>query len=255
MLASARIRAMLALIFFDTDLDLPQHLLVDLADRCAERSHRGRGIEVEHVEKILMFEIAARLQTAAGHEGVGDADGGGVSESGSDVELIIRFEIGIRNDVKHIPLMFRPVFAGEPRRDLLQLLRQAARSGNAIGTFQSGTDRLPVLVPVLPQIDRTGIGPRAGIRHIKDIFQARRHTAGVDQGDALGIPPHITAHRMVPKIIRCAGRRVGALGEDQKLLIVGVFVEPRGCVQKREPALEAARYLHRRALGHKGVFL
>lgn len=246
---------MLALIFFDARLDLPQYLLIDLADRRAERSHRARGIEVEHVEKILVPEVVARLQTAAGHEGVGDADGRGVSESGSDVELIIRFEVGIRNDVEYVPLMLRPVFSGEPRRDLLQLVRQAARGGNIISAFQSGPDRLPMLVPVLPQIDRAGIGSRAGIRHVKDVFQARRHAAGVDEGDALGIPPHIAAHRVVPELILRAGRRVGSLGEDQELLIVGVFVEPRGGVQKRKPALEAARYLRRRALGHEGVFL
>ena len=36
-----------------------------------------------------MLKVIARLQSAAGHEGVGDADGSGVSELHSDIEIII----------------------------------------------------------------------------------------------------------------------------------------------------------------------
>ena len=80
---------MLTFIVLDGDADLPQHLLVDLADCCSQRPNRGRGIEIENWHEILMLEILVCIQSAAGHEGVGDADGSGVSELHSDIEIII----------------------------------------------------------------------------------------------------------------------------------------------------------------------
>ena len=80
---------MSALIISYSDFYLPQHLLIDLADCRTEGRDRNRGIEVENREEILMLKVIVRLQSAAGHEGVGDADGSGVSELHSDIEIII----------------------------------------------------------------------------------------------------------------------------------------------------------------------
>ncbi|MEE0708395.1 MAG: hypothetical protein UCO57_06415, partial [Gemmiger sp.] len=68
---------LLALIVLDGDADLPQNLLVDLADRCAQRPNRGRGIEIENRHEVLMLEILFRIQPTARHQGIGDTDGGG----------------------------------------------------------------------------------------------------------------------------------------------------------------------------------
>ena len=59
----------------DGDTDLPQHLLVDLADRRSQRPNRGRGIEIENRHEVLMLEILVCIQPTAGHQGVGDRGG------------------------------------------------------------------------------------------------------------------------------------------------------------------------------------
>ena len=73
----------------DDDADLPQHLLVDLADRRSQRPNRGRGIEIENRHEVLMLEILLRIQPTAGHQGIGDADGGGGLKLDFDVEIIV----------------------------------------------------------------------------------------------------------------------------------------------------------------------
>ena len=60
---------MLALIVLDGNADLPQHLLVHLADCRSQRPHGGRGVEIENRHKIFMAEILLRFQPAAGHQG------------------------------------------------------------------------------------------------------------------------------------------------------------------------------------------
>ena len=79
----------LALGISDGNADLPQHLLIDLADRRSQRTDGGRGVEVENRHKVLMGKIAFRLQSAAGHQGVGNADGGGCLKLSFDVKFII----------------------------------------------------------------------------------------------------------------------------------------------------------------------
>ena len=85
----APFRELFALIVSDGDADLPQHLLVDLADCRSQRPNGGRGVEVENRHEIFVAEILFRLQPAAGHEGVGDADGSGGLKLHFDVKFII----------------------------------------------------------------------------------------------------------------------------------------------------------------------
>ena len=85
----APFRELFALIISDGNADLPQHLLVYLAHRRSQRPHRGRGVEVENRHKVLVGKIAFRLQSAAGHQGVGNADGSGCLKLYFDVKFII----------------------------------------------------------------------------------------------------------------------------------------------------------------------
>ena len=73
----------------DGNADLPQHLLIDLADRRSQRPDSGRSVEVEHRHEVLMAEILFRLQSAAGHQGVGDTDDSGSLKLHLDVKFII----------------------------------------------------------------------------------------------------------------------------------------------------------------------
>ena len=78
-----------ALCISDGDADLPQHLLVNLADRCSKRPDGRRGIEIKDCHEIFVVEVAFRLQSAAGHQSVSDADGGGCLKLYFDVKFII----------------------------------------------------------------------------------------------------------------------------------------------------------------------
>ena len=104
---------MLALIFSDGRFDLPEHLLIDLTDGGSESRHRLWGAEIKDAQEVFMLEIILRVKTAASHEGVGDADRGGVSEHHLDVVIIIFLQKGILNDVENIPAVILPVFRGK----------------------------------------------------------------------------------------------------------------------------------------------
>ena len=67
---------MLTFVILNGNADLPQHLLVDLADRRPQHSNGGRGIEIKNRHEVLMLEIVFRIQPTAGHQGVDDTDGG-----------------------------------------------------------------------------------------------------------------------------------------------------------------------------------
>jgi len=90
-MCGAPFREMFAFVIFNGDFDLPQHLLVSFADRRAEGGDGIGRIKIKDAQKVLMLKVFVGFQPAAGHEGIGDADCGGVSELYSDVELIIFF--------------------------------------------------------------------------------------------------------------------------------------------------------------------
>ena len=94
----------------DGDTDLPQHLLVDLADRRAQRPNRGRGIEIENRHEVLMLEILVCIQPTAGHQGIGDTDGGGGLKLDFDVVIIVLRQERTVNDIAEVPLMLVPIF-------------------------------------------------------------------------------------------------------------------------------------------------
>ena len=75
----------------DGNADLPQHLLIDLADRRSQCADGRRGVEIKDRHEIFVVEVAFRLQSTAGHQCVSDADGGGCLKLYFDVKFIIFF--------------------------------------------------------------------------------------------------------------------------------------------------------------------
>ena len=124
----APFREFLALVILDGDFDLPQHLSVDPAHRRAQLSSGFRGVEIEDAQEILMLEAVVRFKPAAGHERVGDADGGGALEGRSYVELIIPVKKGIVNDGEDIPLIVPPVFGALKGRSYVKFIISVKRN-------------------------------------------------------------------------------------------------------------------------------
>ena len=188
---------MLALIVLDGNADLPQHLLVHLADCRSQRPHRGRGVEIENRHEIFMAEILLRFQPAAGHQGVGDADGGSGFELDFDVEIIVLLQERTVNDVAEVLLMLVPILAGQLSGHIGELLGEIVTS-HAIVALQHGRHRPLVLFLQLPKPGGAGVGPGAGVRNIEHIAQPGPVAGLVHQGDALGTAPHIPAHFFIP---------------------------------------------------------
>ncbi len=170
-----------------------------------------------------MLKVVFRLQAAAGHEGVCDADGGGVSELRSDVELIILLQKTAVNDVEDVLPVFVPVFRRKLGGDLLKLFGQFT-AGNVKPLCQRRRYRVLIFLLVLPQLG-PGVLPAAGVGHIEHIAQKGPAAAVVDDGDARGPPTHIPAHPLIPEIIFRAGGGVGPLGVNQELLGVRIFLK------------------------------
>ena len=186
-----------ALCISDGNADLPQHLLVDLADCCSQRPNCGRGVEVKDRHKVLVLEVAFRLQTAAGHQGVGNTDGGHRFELDCDVEIIVLLQERTVNDVAKVLLMLVPILTRQLSGHIGKLLGKII-TGNAVVALQHGRHRPDVLFLQLPQPGGSRMFTGPGVRNIEHIAQPGPVAGIVHQGDTLGATAHIPAHFFVP---------------------------------------------------------
>ena len=248
----APFRELFALIILDGDADLPQHLLVHLTDRRSQRPNRGRGIEIENRHEVLMLEILFRIQPAAGHQGVGDTDGGGGLKLDFDVEIIVLLQERTVNDVAEVLLMLVPILTRLFSSHINELLGKIV-TGNAVVAFKHGRHRPNVLFLQLPQPGGTGMFTGPGIGNIEHIAQARLVAGIVHQGNTLGATAHIPAHFFIPQVVLGTGGGIRALGVNHHLFMEWVFVEAGGSGEKGRPFLPAAHKLGRYLLGHLPV--
>lgn len=188
---------MLALIVLDGDADLPQHLLVHLADRRSQRADGGRGVEIENRHEVLMLEILVCIQSAAGHQGVGDADGGGGLKLDFDVEFIVLLQERTVNDIAEVLLMLVPILTRQLSGHIGELLGEIV-TGNAVVALQHGRHRPDVLFLQLPQPGGAGMFTGPGVGNIEHIAQPGPVAGIVHQGDTLGATAHIPAHFFIP---------------------------------------------------------
>ena len=243
---------MLALIDLDGDADLPQNLLVNLADRRAQRPNRGRGIEIENRHEVLVLEILFRIQPTAGHQGVGDADGGGGLKLDFDVEIIVLLQERTVNDVAEVLLMLVPILTRQLSGHIGELLGKIV-TGNTVVALQHGRHRPDVLFLQLPQPGGTGMFTGAGVGNIKHIAQPGPVAGIVHQGDPLRATAHIPAHFIVPQVILGAGGGIRALGINHHLLMERVLVEAGGSSEKGCPFFPTAHKPGRYLFGHLPV--
>ena len=231
-----------ALCISDGDADLPQHLLVNLADRCSQRPDGGRGVEIKDRHEIFVVEVAFRLQSAAGHQSVSDADGGGCLELHSDVILIIFLQKGTVNDIEKVLLMLCPVFLGQFSGYLGKLSGKVI-TGNIIGALQHGLHGIQMALLQLPQPGCAGMFTGSGVGNVKDIAQAGSVPGIIHQSDPLGTAPYISAHLFIPQIVLCTGSGVRSLGVDHQLFMERILVKTGSSGEKPCPFLPAPREL------------
>ena len=241
-MCNAPFRELLALIVLDGDADLPQNLLVDLADRCAQRPNRGRGIEIKNRHEVLMLEILFRIQPTARHQGIGDTDGSGGLKLDFDVVIIVLRQKRTVNDIAEVPLMIVPILTRQLSGYIGELLGEII-TGNAVVLLQHGRHRPNVLFFQLPQPGCARMFAGAGIGNIKHIAQAGFVAGIVHQGNSLGATAHIPAHFIIPQVILGAGGSVRALGVNHHLLMEWVFIKAGGGGEKSRPFLPAAHKL------------
>ena len=251
-MCNAPFRELLALIDLDGDADLPQNLLVNLADRRAQRPNRGRGIEIENRHEVLMLEILFRIQPTARHQGIGDTDGGGGLKLDFDVVIIVLRQERTVNDIAEISLMIVPILTRQLSGYIRELLGEIV-TGNAVVLLQHGRHRPNVLFFQLPQPGCTGMFTGAGIGNIEHIAQAKLVAGIVHQGNTLGATAHIPAHFFIPQVVLGAGGGVRALGVNHHLLMERIFVEAGGGSEKGRPFLPAAHKPGRYLFGHLPV--
>ena len=243
---------MLALIDLDGDADLPQNLLVNLADRRAQRPNRGRGIEIENRHEVLMLEILFRIQPTAGHQGVGDTDGGGRLKLDFDVEIIVLLQERTVNDVAEVLLMLVPILTRQLSGHIGELLGKIV-TGNTVVALQHGRHRPDVLFLQLPQPGGAGMFTGPGVGNIEHIAQPGPVAGIVHQGDTLGATAHIPPHFLIPQVVLGAGGGVRALGVNHHLLMERIFVEAGGGSEKGCPFFPTSHKPGRYLLGHLPV--
>lgn len=212
-------------------LDLPQHLSAAGADGRPDGGHPAWGIEIGNIPEILRPKLLAGLLSAAGHERIGCAGGCGPAERLPDGILIIRLNPGSCKAVENVLLMLLPVVPGQQGADHDDLIRQGYLCRKVICLRQHLRDSFCILLRQAPRFKDDRIGPCPRIGNVKHIAQERRISLGVQQGNPLGAAPHIPAHGSVPQGIRRAGGGIRALGVDQQLIIIRVFVQPPNRVQ------------------------
>ena len=84
-----------------------------------------------------MLEILFRIQPTAGHQGIGDADGGGGLKLDFDVEIIVLLQERTVNDVAEVLLMLVPILTRQFSSHINELLGKIV-TGNAIVAIQHG---------------------------------------------------------------------------------------------------------------------
>ncbi|MBR3999758.1 MAG: hypothetical protein IKI93_15620 [Clostridia bacterium] len=198
-----------------------------------------------------MDKVFFRGQTTAGHQHISGADRRRIAERNLYVIIIILFQKRICNDTENVIVVVVPVFGDKTGGDLFKLIGKAAFGRHIKAAFQSRCYGILMLLPVFPKKRAAGVFSAAGVRNIEYIFEFWGISVRVDQSDTTGAAPDISVQQFaVPHIIGSAGSGIGTLGEDHKLLMVGVFVQPCGSFQKCRPLSERTGDLSCRVVCH-----
>ena len=186
----------------------------------------GGGGELGDPRQITVLHELGGVQAAAGEDGVLDAGGEHVPKADLQIEVVQLLQQTVLHVIGQIGQAVPVDLVYRPRRQLHDLLPDVHIPGGTIPPFQRVQHGGMVVLPHFPQVGRLGPLHRAGVRHIKDIFQGGpAPSVFSDEGDTLGTGFDPPPHGFVPQLHAGAGGGVRALGVDQKLFIEGIFLE------------------------------
>ena len=213
-------------IGFDGAANFVEKVHGNLAGGAAQVVQDGGGGELGNARKVLVLQILAGVQAAAGQDGKLDAGGQEVFIAYLQIEVVQFLQEAVPRVIAQV-LQIVPIGPAYGAADLFH-----ERPANimflcgAVLPFQCRRNSAGFLRRHLPQIRLTRPTDGAGVSYVKDIFQARPPTrTSPNEGDPLGTGFHPPPHGVVPQFHAGAGGGVRALGVDQKLFIKAVFLK------------------------------
>lgn len=208
----------------DRPFDPHQQLLGHLAGGAAQVVQDGGGGELHDTGKVLILQIVGRVQAAAGEQDELDAGGEQASEAHLQIQIIKLLQEAV---LRVIGEVCQVVPVGLPHHapgGLHQLFAQVVFLQGAAPLFQRGQHRVLVFLPQLPQVRLPRPPHRAGIRVVEQVLQMGPAIVLADNRNAGGSGLDPAVHGVVPQLHFRAGHRIRALGVDQQLVIVGIFI-------------------------------
>lgn len=153
-----------------------------------------------------------------------DTGSQGIPKADLQVEVVQLLQQAVRRIIAQVLQMVPIGLAHSPFGLLHECPAEVSRLRGAVQPVQGLGDGGAVFLPQFPQVGRPRSLHRAGILHIKDIFQARPAAVLADQGNALGERLYPPPHGPVPQLHTGTGGGVRALGVNEELVIEGVFL-------------------------------
>ena len=176
----------------------------------------GGGGKLGNARKVLVLQVLAGVQAAAGQKGVLDAGGEDVPKADFQIEIVQFLQQTVPCVIAQI-FQIVPVGPAHGAFGLLHELPANVRFlAGAVLPLQCLRNRAGLLRRHFPQVGHFCPPDRAGVGYVKDIFQVRPPTsAGPNESDPLGAGLHPPPHSVVPQLHAGAGGGVRALGVDQ----------------------------------------
>ena len=209
--------------------DFFQKVQGDFAGGAAQMVKDGGGGKLDNARKVLVLQILAGVQAAAGQDGKLDAGGQEVFIAYLQIEIVQFFQKAVPHIIAQV-LQRVPVDLAYGALGLFHDLPADVRFlAGAVLPLQRLCHCTGFLRRHFPQIRLTRPTDGAGVSYVKDIFQMRLAPLVLpNQGNALGAGFHPPPHGVVPQLHAGAGGGIRALGIDQKLFIKAVFIKAAG---------------------------
>ncbi len=202
----------------------------------------GRGGKLHDAGKVLVLQVVGGVQAAAGQKGVLDTGSQEVPKAHFQIEVVQFFQQTVLHIISQIVQMLPVNLLHRTAGLLHELIAKVRFFRGTVLLLQRLRNSGVVFRPHFPQVGGPRPLDRAGICHIKDVFQLRPAASIFpNEGDTFGAGLHPASHGIIPQLHAGAGGSVRALGVDQELFVKGIFIEPGGGGQIPFPAVYVPR--------------